>query len=587
MKLFLSSIFTLGLLFTMLFSIVVSTVYFSGFFEFIPWYWLIIFTIVINIIIWLVSPYISDFIYKYFYKVEWVGIKGLRDLNPEFAELIEDICKSKNIKVPRIGYIADDNPQAFTYGSAAFNARMILTEGIFTYLKSNEVKTVIAHELGHIVHRDFIVMTIASTLIQIMYQVFRILVRSRGGDRKKGVGYTLIIALVAYIFYKVGTYIVLFLNRLREYYADEFSAEVTKDPNSLSRALIKISYGIIRNPDQPAKSESGGRGVKESAEQKESLIKITRQMGIFDFKMAKTMGLVYLNSNKMKNWGPVEGALLFDVYNPWGWVSEISSTHPLTGKRIMKLSEYAKAMGIAPLFDFVKLLKKYSVDKVKLYKNFFVDVFVSSLPILLPVLTGVGIVLSYFGLVPVSTYFELFDRLFSLTQSLIQIIGALIGAFGLGVLIRTLYAYTRSRDFENTTVSDLMDDIYTSKIRGRPIRLQGKIVGKGIPGYIFSEDLMFEDKTGIIYLNYEGAIPGLSNLIFSIAKVNDLINKNCVIEGWFVRGLSHWVELNKIYVDKKEIKSYARGIGLVISILLMAIGAFLLIPNSLSLLFGF
>jgi Zn-dependent protease with chaperone function len=105
---------------------VVATFYFAGFFGEIPWYYLIIFTVVLNFIIWLVSPYISDWIYRFLYKVEWIGIDGLRKLDSGFADFIEEVCKSKKIKVPKIGYIADDNPQAFTYGSAAFNARMVL-----------------------------------------------------------------------------------------------------------------------------------------------------------------------------------------------------------------------------------------------------------------------------------------------------------------------------------------------------------------------------------------------------------------------------------------------------------------------------
>jgi hypothetical protein len=70
-----------------------------------------------------------------------------------------------------------------------------------------------------------------------------------------------------------------------------------------------------------------------------------------------------------------------------------------------------------------------------------------------------------------------------------------------------------------------MGDVYASPIRGTRVELNGVIVGRGIPGLIFSEDMMFQDETGLIYLNYEGLIPFLSNLVFAILKLEKLIGK--------------------------------------------------------------
>ncbi len=546
----LASVLILSLLFGMLFTVLATTAYLLGFFE---WYFLIILTLAVNFFIWLLSPYIADWIYRFFYHVEWIGIEGLKKRDPNIASFVESVCNSKKIKVPKIGIIKDDNPTAFAYGSAPFNSRIVFTEGLFTYLKSDEIKSVLAHEIGHIVHLDFIIMTMASVIVQLLFEVYVI---TRGGGRRKGGGAIfLAVAAISYIFYIIGTYIVLLLNRTREYYADEFSAEVTKNPNLLSNALIKISYGIIKNP--------------ERSEKEIRFLKSTRSLGIFDFKMAKTMGLVYLNSVKMKSWAPVEGAILFDMHNPWGWISELSSTHPLTGKRIRRLSNFAVKIGVKPLFDFNNLLTKYQVDKRKLYRNFFIDVFFHLLPVTIPLAVGGLLVSNFFTPNTLSGY----------TEQLPFFIGSLLASFGAGTLLRTLYTYSTRNKFEDTDIADIMDDIYTSSIKGRPIKFRGKIVGKGVPGYIFSEDMMFEDKTGIIYLNYENFIPLFGNLIFALTKTNKLIGKSCTVDGWFLRGLSHWIELNKIYVEGKEIRSYARALGIVISFLIVFAGlsvAFLL-----------
>ncbi|MEH2243633.1 M48 family metalloprotease [Nostoc sp.] len=100
--------------------------------------------------------------------------------------------------------------------------------------------------MGHIVHWDFAVMTVASTLVQICYLIYitaRRFGRSGGDSKIKDAMQTA--ALVAYLFYVLGTYLLLYLSRTREYFADHFAAESTGNPNGLSRALVKIAYGIL------------------------------------------------------------------------------------------------------------------------------------------------------------------------------------------------------------------------------------------------------------------------------------------------------------------------------------------------------
>ncbi len=106
-----------------------------------------------------------------------------------------------------MGIINDQNPTAFTYGSLPNSARLVVSQGLFTYLDDDEIATVYAHELGHIVHWDFAVMTAASTLVQICYLIYSTASRfSRGGGDSKIKNAIQTAALVAYIFYIIGTY---------------------------------------------------------------------------------------------------------------------------------------------------------------------------------------------------------------------------------------------------------------------------------------------------------------------------------------------------------------------------------------------
>jgi hypothetical protein len=142
---------------------------------------------------------------------------------------------------------------------------------------------------------------------------------------------------------------------------------------------------------------------------------------------------------------------------------------------------------------------------------------------------------------------------------------------GLSIIAKTFYRYT-SATHKKSNILDLMGDVYASPIRGIPVELEGVIVGRGIPGLILSEDMMLQDKTGIIYLNYEGLVPFFSNLIFAIFKLERLVGKECKVFGWFIRGLSPRIELKSILAEGKEIKSWIRFWGILIGILIILFG---------------
>ena len=121
-----------------------------------------------------------------------------------------------------------------------------------------------------------------------------------------------------------------------------------------------------------------------------------------------------------------------------------------------------------------------------------------------------------------------------------------------------------------------MTDIYASPIRGKRVTLSGKVIGKGDAGGKFSEDMMLENETGIIYLNYESWLPWLGNVLFAMKIVNRLIGKDVVADGWFLRGITHWIDLKYIMAENKKIRSYNR-LGAYISSVLFILLSFALI----------
>lgn len=468
-------------------------------------------TLIFNLAAFFLSPFLMDLSQNWLYQTRWVNLAEIENLSPETAKIIRQVCQQKNITTPRLGIIDDQNPTAFTYGSLPNSARLVVSQGLFTYLDDDEVATVYAHELGHIVHWDFAVMTVASTLVQICYLIYSTAKRfTRGGGDSK-IEYVLQTAgLVAYIFYVIGTYLLLYLSRTREYFADHFAAETTGNPNGLSRALVKIAYGIV---------EEGSRAQEPSR-----LIEGTRALGIYDHKAAASTGTAYRISSDPQKIGRV---FLWDMFNPWGWWMELNSTHPLTGKRVRALSTYSEQLGLQTEFDMGRVMGEgKTLNKKKLYGNFFLDI----------ILYGAETI-GFIGGLIIGVF------LASSTGNPAMMGGGIFVGLGMGILIKAFVMFPDYSKAITTDILTLMSDPYASPLRGQPANLEGELIGRGDAGYKFGSDLKLQDSSGMLYLRYASRFGPIGNFLFGMKRVESLIGQKVGTIGWFRRGIMPWMDL--------------------------------------------
>jgi Zn-dependent protease with chaperone function len=543
----LASIVTIGLLFGMVFVLCLGIILIQNSDN--PVLGLtvaVILTLIFNAAVFFLSPFLMDLTQNWLYKTRWVSLAEVESKSPETARIIQQICQQKKLKQPRLGIIDDQNPTAFTYGSLPNSARLVVSEGLFTYLDDDEAATVYAHELGHIVHWDFAVMTVASTLVQICYLIYTFANRlGRGGGDNKVKDAIQAVGLVAYIFYLVGTYMVLYLSRTREYFADHFAAETTGNPNGLSRALVKIAYGIVEE----------GKRAKEPSR----LIEGTRALGIYDHKAAATSGTAYRVASDTSKIGRV---FLWDMFNPWGWWMELNSTHPLTGKRVRALSTYAEQLGLETEFDMGRIIGEgKTLDKRRLYSNFFMDIVLYGAETI-GIVAGLIIGIILYG---------------STAKAGLLFACPLIG-FGAGVLVKTLIMYPDYKQAPLSDVLTLMSDPYASPLRGQPAQLQGELIGRGDAGYTFGSDLKLQDRTGMLFLRYASRFGPIGNFLFGMKRVQSLIGMQVGAVGWFRRGVAPWMDL--IQLDSQSgttVKSYHRFWGFILGggaiVLGIALGA--------------
>lgn len=249
--------------------------------------------------------------------------------NPWLEGIVTKLASAANVRQPRLAISGEPTPNAFVFGNSSKNMTLAVTQGLLTQLNEDEIQGVIGHELGHIRHKDSIVMTFLSAVPLIAYIIARMAFGVRVGGRKgerDGAGYIILAGIIALAVYYIAQLLVLRLSRLREHFADAFSAYLTGSPRSLESALTRITYGLSLSPQEP----HGARAlfISDPALAKQEVREILNQKDKYD-----------LDHNGVLDEHELELAMQQEAKSRWTSVNEAFSTHPPTYKRILLLRQ--------------------------------------------------------------------------------------------------------------------------------------------------------------------------------------------------------------------------------------------------------
>jgi len=204
------------------------------------------FVIVFHFFQWLIGPYIINAIYS------------VREVKPHeypwLHRIVEKLSKRSGLeKPPKLMLAEIDIPNAFAYGSPLTGNMVAVTRGLLNTLDESEVEAVLGHEIGHLKHKDIIVMMMVSLIPAIIYYIGYSLYMSGwfGGYSEReeggGAGLILIIGILLIIVSYIFNLFVFYMSRLREYYADSHSAMVAENgARNLQRGLVKIMMATGR-----------------------------------------------------------------------------------------------------------------------------------------------------------------------------------------------------------------------------------------------------------------------------------------------------------------------------------------------------
>ena len=469
------------------------------------------------------------------------------------GEIVARRCAEAGVPLVTLGIVDDGNPNAFTFGRRPKDARMWVTRGLLERLDERELHAVVAHEVGHIKHWDFAVMTVAAVIPMALYLSYLV---ARGNNRPEARA----VALGAYLAYLISQLTLLALSRARETAADHWSCECTGDGDALASALIKIAYGMgqasAAQKDQAHVLIAQGKaGRKEAARltARTRRAQSMRAMGIFEPRSAEALQAAFaqgIDSDRAL------AAMRWDLANPWGATLETLSSHPLVARRIRDLEESGlpgaprqwsvlRAMAAAPPEEIVAARARFARE---------LAVAVA------PWALVVGAVV--FGLLP--------DSRFGMGLAL-AVAGALF-------FVKQHVRYPGEHR-PVAEVAGLLERLDAGPVAGIGVTVKGRIVGRGMPGYLLSPDLVVADASGFVPILYRQPIP-FAAAWFGLFRAEAFQGQEVEARGWYRRLPGPVIELRDVRAaDGRRARSWewvarysAAGLVVVAGVALMLVG---------------
>lgn len=181
-----------------------------------------------------------------------------RSDEPELYNLLENLCISQGMVMPHLEIIETHARNAFASGVSEKSFAVTVTRGLMNSLSKDELEAVLAHELTHIQNRDvrLLIITIIFTglfgfLAQIVWSNIRYSIFYTAGRRDNKGGAViamLVIAVVLWLGYMASLVMRFAISQRREYMADAGAIAMTKNPEAMMRALMRIA-GRDRIPE--------------------------------------------------------------------------------------------------------------------------------------------------------------------------------------------------------------------------------------------------------------------------------------------------------------------------------------------------
>jgi heat shock protein HtpX len=195
------------------------------------------------------SYFFSDKLALMSYSAQSVTAEESPEIYGRLAPIVQRLTQKMGLPMPKLWVIPEDSPNAFATGRDPQHASVAVTEGILRLMSDRELEGVLAHEMGHVLHRDILISSVAATIASAITFLSRMAFffggsRNDREDRGSALGgvFMMILAPIAALLIQMA------ISRTREFDADAASVKYTGTPDPLISALRKLEMGVQRVP---------------------------------------------------------------------------------------------------------------------------------------------------------------------------------------------------------------------------------------------------------------------------------------------------------------------------------------------------
>lgn len=178
-----------------------------------------------------------------------LSMYGAREVDeasaPDIVRLVRQLSQKAGLPMPKVYVVENEQPNAFATGRNPEHAAVCVTSGLLQRVSHEELAGVLAHEIGHVKHRDTLTMTITATIAGAVSMLANFAF-FLGGDRRNnplGVVGMVLVMLLAPI---AAVLVQMAVSRSREFEADKAGAEISGRPLWLASALEHIDSAARR-----------------------------------------------------------------------------------------------------------------------------------------------------------------------------------------------------------------------------------------------------------------------------------------------------------------------------------------------------
>lgn len=525
--------------------------------------WTVSFCALLVLVALAASRWILDGLLTMLEGLQPLSLNTLSTYSPEAARSLNRYCQTSKVTLPALGVLPTQTPIAFTYGAIPQFSRIVVSQGLLEQLEDDEIATIYANEVGHLVRWTVPLMSAALVILQGPYTLYRLV--SEWGNQKQAAVSRVSASLIGafgYGLFWLWRWLPLWLSRQRCFYGDRVAVELTGNPNAYTRALLKLAIGTAK----AVQTQGYTSYLLEGFE-------LLTPLG---HRLAVPLGSLY-------PYTPLEPILAWEASNPYrSWLS-LDLPHPSTGERLQLLMLYARHWQLDTELEWDTPAPSRRRKSAGLNGQQWRSLGFQGAPYVgLAFGLAIALLFSAVGWVGARAQWDVVSWMAG-DRTLLR--GLPLIGFSLGTILRINAffpdiqpALTKPHDAAEALPALLLN-AGSLPVKSQTVRLEGTLIGRSGLSNNLNQDVWLQTPTGLVKLHCTSRLGPFGSLVRQTVPPAALVGQPVKATGWLRRGLSPWIDVETLRTAGGRISASHHPVWSTVAAAIAAAWGILLILN--------